>query len=196
MGEVTEMMQRHAGQLARLAALAESAARIAHERLLAAQTPAETAQLIQALHRSARAVRQCIYLEVKIANDREKWSQAVEAEERRREGLAVRRRRERVQLAVTRAINTDASVEDAESLVEDLDDRLEEVELADGFAVGSIDTYIARVCRDLGVTPPADVVVEAEEGGRDLPRTRPPPQPEGLGREGQTWRTPPDWSSA
>ncbi|HEV7386529.1 MAG TPA: hypothetical protein VGN89_16715, partial [Phenylobacterium sp.] len=104
--------------------------------------------------RIARAVRQTVALEAKLADDR----QAVIAERtqrRDREAQAlVQRRATRIEALVERAIEAEASGSEAERLYEDLRERLEDADDLAGFHDRPIPEIVALICKDLGLTPP------------------------------------------
>jgi hypothetical protein len=116
----------------------------------AAEAPG--ADLGLAFSRIARAVRQTVALEAKLDQDRQK-SQAEAASrlavETRLRGI---RRKTKVRDIVERVIETEARESDAERLLDDLDERLEDADDTD-FADRSVGELVAGICRDLGVTP-------------------------------------------
>lgn len=96
--------------------------------------------------RIARAVRQTFALEAKLAEDRRTAEAATTARR-------VERRKTRVRTAVERVLDAEAEESDAENLFYDLTERLEtDYDDAD-FAGRPIGELVARICRDLGVTP-------------------------------------------
>jgi hypothetical protein len=84
------------------------------------------------------------------------------------------RRRSQVRLAVERAIWTEAEGLEAERLLDDLDDVLEEAALADGFLDGPVEAVIARIRDDLGLAAsPTGEEADGEAGDRpDSPDPR------------------------
>jgi uncharacterized membrane-anchored protein YjiN (DUF445 family) len=96
--------------------------------------------------RIARAVRQAFALEARLADDR-RTARAAETR------LRVEGRKTKVRTAVERVLDAEASESDAENLFYDLTERLEtDYDDAD-FADRPIGELVARICRDLGVTP-------------------------------------------
>ena len=96
--------------------------------------------------RIARAVRQTFALEAKLADDRRTAEAATTARR-------VERRKTKVRTAVERVLDAEADESDAENLFYDLTERLEtDYDDAD-FADRPIGELVARICRDLGVTP-------------------------------------------
>jgi uncharacterized membrane-anchored protein YjiN (DUF445 family) len=131
--------------------------------------------------RIARAVRQTFALEARLAEDRRTAEAATTARR-------VERRKTKVRTAVERVLDAEAVESDAENLFYDLTERLEtDYEDAD-FADRPIGELVARICRDLGVTPDwslwqdEDWAIEARgaelavpaEGGPAQPRREPP----------------------
>ncbi|MDB5462558.1 MAG: hypothetical protein JWP23_947, partial [Phenylobacterium sp.] len=96
--------------------------------------------------RIARAVRQTFALEARLADDRRTAEAATAARH-------VERRKTKVRTAVERVLDAEADEGDAENLFYDLTERLEtDYDDAD-FADRPIGELVARICRDLGVTP-------------------------------------------
>jgi hypothetical protein len=99
--------------------------------------------------RIARAVRQTLALESKLAEDRDVRDKRTQAEQARRRGA---QRKNTVRHIVEQAIEADADGTDREDLLDDLHERFEyEDDLR--FADRPIAEHVARICRDLGVTP-------------------------------------------
>jgi hypothetical protein len=114
-------------------------------------------------------------------------------------------RRAQVRLSVERCVWNEADGPEAERLLGELDDILEAETFSDDFVQGEAATHIARICQDLGVTPPTPAAdgslsspiggggprnaVEGEPHLRDLSGTPPPPplgrspSPDGGGEE-------------
>ena len=104
--------------------------------------------------RIARAVRQTVALEARLADDRQ-TALAERAQRREREADALaRHRRIRVESLVERAIDAEASGSAAESLYLDLQERLEDADDLAGFHDRPIPEIVALICQDLGVAPP------------------------------------------
>jgi hypothetical protein len=96
--------------------------------------------------RIARAVRQTFALEARLAEERRTAEVATAARR-------VERRKTKVRTAVERVLDAEADESDAENLFYDLTERLEtDYDDAD-FADRPIGELVARICRDLGVTP-------------------------------------------
>src|SRR5260370_12559761 len=105
--------------------------------------------------RIARAVRQTVALEAKLAEDRRALHQSEEAEQAQRAATIARerkaRQKARVKRIVEQAIDAEAEGSDREDLLGDLDERLEDLD-AD-FGQRPMGEIVARICRDLGVSP-------------------------------------------
>jgi hypothetical protein len=157
--------------------------------------------------RIARAVRQTFALEARLAEDR-RTAQAEAAARRAAETrLGVERRKTRVRTAVERVLDAEADGSDAESLFYDLTERLEtDYDEAD-FADRPIGELVARICRDLGVTPDwslwqdEDWAIEARGAEPAVRAGSEPASPEWPGPEpapaspdggGKSWVVPPD----
>ena len=135
--------------------------------------------------RIARAVRQAVALEARLADDRQAGlAERAQRREREAETLA-RHRTHRIETLVERAIDAEASGSEAESLYLDLQERLEDADDLAGFHDRPIPEIVARICKDLGVTPPeihwddADWGIAGEEA---------PPPPPGSSRTHQPLR--------
>jgi hypothetical protein len=96
--------------------------------------------------RIARAVRQTFALEARLAEER-RTAEAASAARR------VERRKTKVRTAVERVLDAEPEESDAENLFYDLTERLEtdydDADITDR----PIGELVARICRDLGVTP-------------------------------------------
>jgi hypothetical protein len=147
-----EMTERHARGLVELTELGLSLARDLHACALAEPDPRTKAETALAFHRVSRSVRQSMALEARLKRDlaqqdREARAEAVQATETR-----VRNRKAQVRAAVERLIWTEAeSDEEAERLVDDLGEQLDEAALHEGFADAPVEVHIARLRADLGL---------------------------------------------
>ena len=152
-----EMMERHARGLAELTELGLSLARDLHACALAEPDPKTKAETALAFHRVSRSVRQSMALEAKLKRDltrqdREARADAVQAAETR-----VRTRKAQVRAAVERLIWTEAEGdEEAERLIDELAEHLEEAALHQGFADDPVENHIARLRADLGLSSRAE----------------------------------------
>jgi hypothetical protein len=169
--------ERHLRVLQELAELGMSLARDVAARA------AETADpdLVLAFSRIARAVRQTVALEAKLADDRE----TARADHARRlaQETAARggRRKKFVEDAVERAIYAEAQGETAEDLLGDLYERLQDPRDDADFADRPIGELIADICKALGVTP--DPSLWEDEDWAIEEARRPDPWPEGARSE-------------
>lgn len=151
-----DMQDRHTRQLAELAELGMVLARELSDR------PMETAEaaegLALAFHRIARTVRLTLALESRLAREA--------GEVRRLHRIGVRQRNEarvpQVRHALTRDIWNETDGEDAEALLEDLEELLDEDVLFGRLLDGPVEAAIARIRADLGLA--------ATELGLDLDR--------------------------
>jgi hypothetical protein len=156
MPDAAEMTERHMAILARLAEAGERLAMKHATRALEADDPEVEARATAAFHRAARSVRQCLALEAKLVRDAQRADRE-EADGARRKASA-RRDRSRVhaRTAVARLIWTESENDiEAERLESELDDLLELERFSEDFAEETADTLIARLCGELGLTPPA-----------------------------------------
>ena len=163
---------RQARQLATLVELAEigmQMARAARDEVLALAAPADAAQparpspfgradLGLTYTRVARAVRQTLALETRIADGLET---ARVQQKQRTVGaarLAFDNRQEDIRDFVVQAIESEAErrelpEREVERLLGDLDERLEDGCYDDALADGPIAELVGRICFDLGLTP-------------------------------------------
>lgn len=146
------MAQRHGRILARLSELGLSLAETVHQRALAAETPAETAELGLAFHRISRSVRQTLALEAQLERGRlQDAAQDRAVAERSREAL-VQHRRAQVRLAVERLIwDEHEDRDEVEDLLDGLHQRLDLQSLTDDFITTPVEAHIQRLCADLGL---------------------------------------------
>jgi hypothetical protein len=145
--------------LAQLLELGMSAARESHARLMASQDAKALADCALAFNRVSRSVRQTIALQAKVARARRQLERDDATEVRRDAEARAFRRKAQVKATVERLIWTEAEADDfgetqAERLIDHLDDLVSEDALYDGFADQPVETYIARICHDLGVAVP------------------------------------------
>ena len=116
------------------------------------------------LSRIARAVRQTVALEARLAEDR-RAGQAQRAAKLAQE-TKVRSwlRKAKVQDIVERAIEAQESGDRAEDLLSDLAERLADPDDEALFADRPLPELVTRICRDLGVTPPTGLWDDADWG--------------------------------
>jgi hypothetical protein len=147
----TDRTERHLCLLQELAELGMTMARAVVAQVVDAETPATDPGL--AFSRIARAVRQTVALEARLAEDRQLRREKAAARDVEAGRLRAVRRKHEVRRCVEQAIEADASENDAEDLLGDLDERLDDGVYDFDFAERPVGELIARICRDLGVTP-------------------------------------------
>jgi hypothetical protein len=161
--QVTERQGRILGELAELGL---SLARAVHERALAAERPEATSELALAFHRISRSVRQTLALEAKLERDRALQDREVRAEGARDRENNVTRRKHQVRMAVERSVWNEAEGVEAERLLDELDDILEEDALSDSFTADPIEAHVQRIRADLGLAAnDTPLLHRPEEGG-------------------------------
>lgn len=147
-----EMTERHARGLAELTELGLSLARDLHACALAEPDPKTKAETALAFHRVSRSVRQSMALEARLKRDLARQDQEARAEAVRAAETQVRTRKAQVRAAVERLIWTEAeNDEEAERLIDELGEHLEEAALHEGFADDPVEVHIARLRADLGL---------------------------------------------
>jgi hypothetical protein len=144
----TARTERHLQMLQELGELGMKLARAVTEQ--AVETAAEPDRdLGLVFSRIARAVRQTIALEAKLADDgRAETAARVGGETRTR----AHRHKRQVKRLVERAIEADADPSDHENLFFDLVERLEDDYDEADFADRPIGELVQRICKDLGLT--------------------------------------------
>ena len=170
--------------LEELAEIGMQLARAVRDEALEAPTE-RAAELALTFSRVARAVRQTVALEARLARDAETQAQdAADRRERRAAGERfdlIRRRKAQVRDVVERAIETDPADNDRERLLDDLYERLEDDLYDADFAEQPVGELIARICKDLGVA--VDPGLWADEAW-GLPPPRPSAHPRKSGDPG------------
>jgi len=154
MSSDADMTQRHGALLAELAEIGMAMARGLRDELEAAEAPEAKARAVAAFPKVARAVRQCVALEARLARDATRA--AVEDEERARRDTEhrVRRRRAKVVVWMQRAICNDGEdVDLAMERMEDLRERLDENLLDADFADRPLGEILVDLCIELGLDP-------------------------------------------
>jgi len=159
------MAERHGRILGELSELGHDLAKKLHGQAMAAETPAETAELARAFHSVARSVRQTLALEARLARDAARQDREDRTLAERQAGYArleaqqaVRaphaQRRNRIGAVLERTIRTTYDEAEAERLLDEVEDRLLEEEDAPDFLDEAVDDQIARLCRDFGLPLP------------------------------------------
>ena len=184
MSIATETPEPQDRALAELLELGMAAAREVQARLLAAEDAKAVCDLSLAFNRVSRAVRQTVALQAKVGRERRREGRDQAAEIKRADETRASRRQSQVRTAVERLIWTEAEDDEAERLIDELDDLISEEALYEGFGQEPVAAHIARICGDLGlpVPPPSgEVSPKATEGASaaDSPPDVPggPPQP-------------------
>ena len=186
--------ERHARDVRMLEALAEVGMDLARElrtRLLE-RTEGE-GELALAFTRVARAVRQTVALKHRLIGDRETRAAKAEAERMERPGVdlgwvlgkqtpgAVRK--DTVRDLVESAIEAEFDEHDAEALLDEVRERLDAYDAAE-FVDRPIGEMMARICKDLGVTPDWSLF-EDEDWAVEEARTQAPGSPYAVGPPGR-----------
>jgi len=144
------MAARHTRVLTELTELGLDLARSLKARAEAATTPAEAEGLALAFHRVARSVRQTLALETKLARERA----GIASEERGDLRRAVTTRQAQVRAPVARDIWSEREQDEAEALMEVLEDHLDEAALYPSFLEDPVEAQVAWLRAQLGL--PAD----------------------------------------
>jgi len=179
-----------------LSGLGMAMSRDFHGRCLAVGDAREAADLALGFQRTSRSVRQTIALKAKLLRDRVLFGREDKTHQTRETEHRMLIRKAQVRLAVERTVWNETDGPEAERLLGELDDILEAETFNDDFVQGEVATFIARICQELGVTPPVSVsaddlsspvggggprhAVEGEPHPADLSGEPPPP----LGEEG------------
>ena len=117
--------------------------------------------------RIARAVRQTVALEAKLAAEAEERGREVSADEARRAALQkarVRQQKVRVKRLVEDAIAAEADADEAEGLLLDLEERLGDPDIEAELGSRPIGVIFAAICADLGIEADLSVFSDAELG--------------------------------
>ena len=173
MSIATDMAERRLAILGELAELGLSLARDLHSTALAAEDIAEKSKLAEAFHRTGRSIRQSLALHAKLERD----DARAEHEDRAAAASQASDRKAQVKAAVKRLIWTEYEPAEAEPLVLDLLDHLDEARLHDDFLDADVDTLIAKVCKALNLLPLREKVSgerPTDEGSITLSATPPP----------------------
>ena len=186
MSSPESMAERHGRVLERLSELGLSLAETAHEKALAAETPAELRDMALTFHRISRSVRQSLALEAKLVREglqAERVQRAADDQARDIAQLeAARRVRDRKE-SVTAELNpliwteADEDEDEADALFCDLKDLLEQAADEPGFLETPIDTLVARLAADLRLGAEAPPYPGEGPGAPIAPPPPPPPPP-------------------
>jgi hypothetical protein len=163
MSDVSEKTARQDRILAELSELAIGVARDLAGQVSAAQSAEDAAVAASAFHQVGRAVRQTIALEMKLQRDRKALEREDAVDAAGARVARIKQRRLRLRSAVQHMVWSEVERDDAELLVDQLDDFLSEDTLDDTFADEAFDDQVASLRAALGLPPaPPD-----EEGGED-----------------------------
>jgi len=166
MATAAEKIERQDRILAELSELGLVLARDLQACALAAGEASDKADLSLAFQRTSRSVRQTLALEAKLERDRQTVERETREVAKRAEAVRVDRRRAQVKLAVERCVWSEADGDEADTLLADLDDRLERDALSDAFAGDDpVEAHIARLCAELGVAAPVSSSPPGGGGG-------------------------------
>jgi hypothetical protein len=149
MSSSPEMAERHGRVLTELAELGMAAVRTLAARLDAATSREDAEGLALAFHRLSRSVRLTLALESRLASERRQGMR----EDRILTERAVERRKDQVRALVARQAYDERETDDAERLLEDLEERLDDDALFEAFLQGPVEACIARIRHDLGLAP-------------------------------------------
>jgi hypothetical protein len=158
MGDPASMTARHTAILARLADAGERLAMKQAQRALEADDPEIEARATNAFHRAARTVRQCLALEAKLVRDARR-AERQDREDAAPEALPLEarwrsaRRKRQVREIVEEGIEADADGYPEQRVLDDLNERLADSGEDADFADLPIGELVARIFRDLGITP-------------------------------------------
>ena len=183
---------RHLRMLAELAEIGMRLAREVERQALAADPPRDAlpdrsrsndigadrarADLGLVFARIARAVRQTVALEARLASDveaRAAVGTAAQASRAAAEHKRTRQLKDQVRRLAEEAIGAEADGHEAENLRYDLDERLEDPAIEAELGWRPIGVIFAGICRDLGITPDLSHFTDSELGfdapAMDLP---------------------------
>lgn len=103
--------------------------------------------------RIARAVRQTLALEARLAEYGLERTRRLESERRAERSRLGAARKAAVRRVVEHTIDADANHNDVEGLLDELDERLDDGRDDADYADRPVGELVACICRDLGVTP-------------------------------------------
>ena len=166
---------RHLGMLAELAEIGMRLAREVERRALAEEPRRDAlpdrARLNSAemdwglvFARIARAVRQTVALEARLAGEAQAQAATVPASQAAAGRKRSRRIKERVRVLAEEAIGAEANGHEAENLRLDLAERLDDPDIEAELGRRPIGVIFAAICRDLGITPDLSGFTDAELG--------------------------------
>jgi hypothetical protein len=167
--------ERHGRMCAELAECNLRAVQKLTDQLEDAKTDIEHERYALGLHRMSRDLRLTLALEERLVHER----RTAFREERVDRQKAVEHRKKQVDHAVTERLYAEREGEDAEALLEKLDELLDEHRLYEAFLDRPLEAVIARLCKTLGLVPPPQgegdrEAVEGVETHSDLRGLQPP----------------------
>lgn len=166
MSDVAEQAELNDRALAELLELGLSAARQVQARLLSADDVQEVCDLSLAFNRISRAVRQTIALQAKLERERKREAREDARDAQQVQQARASRREAQVRATVERAIWTEAEPDEADRLIDELDDLISEEALYDGFGEEPIAAHIERIRVELGL--PSASPMRSAVAGRAL----------------------------
>ncbi|HEV2532833.1 hypothetical protein [Phenylobacterium sp.] len=169
------MAERHALALAELAELGLVLTRKVHARAMAAETAEEERAAVLCFHRITRSLRQTLALEAQLERLRSRLLREELAAAEARIEKAVGRRKAQVKSVVERLVWREHEGDEADALVEHLDELLNEDALAEDFLATALDDQIERLRGDLGLKP--DGEAGPDEPAAVIPRSGDAPDP-------------------
>ena len=156
-----------------LSGLAMAMAQSFQTRCLAADEARDAADLALGFQRAARSVRQCLALKSRLQWDAERRARETRAEVADTGAAHAERRKAQVRMTVKRYVLEEHDGFDADNLLNDLEQRLDEDALYDTFAGrDDIIPHIALLCDEIGVTGPAIEELEAAAAAQIAPVMR------------------------
>lgn len=148
-----DMAERQGRMLAELSELTLKAARNLQERVVAAETHGEAAQLGLAFERVSRSLRQTLMLEAKLSRERRAAAQETALVAEKAREARHRERRRLIELAAELVIaEASESPEQAEALMDDLEPRLDAYLLDPKLEGMSLDDLVGALRDDLDLT--------------------------------------------
>jgi hypothetical protein len=162
-----EMAERHGRMLGRLAEMSLALAERLYDKAMAAEAEGEIQSLSASYHRMARSARQSMALEERFWRERARWAREEETRGERRDTKQLARRKGQVKARVERLIWDEHEGDEAEALVEELDTRLFEDALFDGFLEAPLEVHVVRLCQELGLNSPNFPHLHGEGGSAE-----------------------------
>ena len=158
-GEESACIDAAADDAAMLKELAQIGMRLARlveanaEAKMALDPAADLGRVDQAFAKISRSVRQTLALKTKLAELTAKREAAIEkhAQTQLTDASRTHWRKVKLQRAVAETIEAEAGEHDAENLLADLHERLEDPDIETDLAVRSMGAMVASVCDDLGI---------------------------------------------